>query len=57
MGGKWGYIDEWGNIAIPLQYEHATPFKNGTAKVISEGKEFNIDKAILYTKSLEIPEE
>jgi WG containing repeat len=33
MGGKWGYIDKGGKVAIPLQYDFAGRFKNGHACV------------------------
>jgi hypothetical protein len=42
--GKWGYIDDKQNIVIPFQYEWASPFKNGKAKVTLNGEEFFIDK-------------
>ncbi len=31
--GKWGYIDETGEVALPLIYDRAYNFKNGLARV------------------------
>lgn len=42
--GKWGYMDDKQNVVIPFQYEWASPFKNGKAKVTLNGEEFFIDK-------------
>lgn len=45
--GKFGYIDEWGKLVIPLKYENAFPFsENGLAFVICEnglGGYINVD--------------
>jgi hypothetical protein len=43
-GGKWGFIDTKGNIAIPFQYNHAKSFKNGEADVILDGHSSQISK-------------
>lgn len=32
-GGKWGYIDETGTVALPLIYDRAYSFENGLARV------------------------
>lgn len=43
--GKWGYVDEKQKVVIPFQYEWASPFRNGKAKVTLNGEEYYIDKA------------
>jgi antitoxin component YwqK of YwqJK toxin-antitoxin module len=45
IGGKWGYINEQGRVAITPQYEKARTFRGGMAGVSSDGKTFYaIDK-------------
>ena len=34
MGGKWGYVDKGGTLAIPLLYQFAGQFKNEQACVL-----------------------
>ena len=41
---KYGYIDKTGNIAIPLQYDEARPFKEGHALVKQNGRFHFIDR-------------
>ncbi len=36
--GKWGYIDQEGNIKIPIEYADAHSFKEGLAAVVKKGK-------------------
>lgn len=45
IGGKWGYIDKNGNIAIEPQYEDAKPFNNGYAPVKINGMWGYIDNS------------
>ena len=40
---KIGYIDELGNVAVPIQYEYGEIFDKGKARVILNGREFFID--------------
>jgi hypothetical protein len=35
--GKWGYINQRGEVVIPFKYNFADSFKNGLAKVGTEG--------------------
>ena len=42
--GKWGYIDTCGNIVIPIQYDEASNFSNGTARVKLNEKHYLINK-------------
>jgi len=42
-GGKWGYLDYHGKVVIPLMYDHAKGFSNGTAVVLRGEKEVEID--------------
>ena len=42
-GVKLGYLDELGNVAIPLQYEYAEIFDKGKARVMLDGRQFFID--------------
>lgn len=41
--GLLGYLDESGNVAIPLQYEYAEGFAKGKARVRLKGRDFFID--------------
>jgi len=43
-GKKWGYISRTGKVGIPFQYELATSFVEGAAKVVFDGKVLLIDK-------------
>ncbi len=49
---KWGYIDINGRVVIPLIYDRAFAFQNGTAIVYKDGKMIKIDK-----DGIEIPED
>lgn len=50
---KWGYIDHSGDTVIPCKFDKAYSFeKNGTAKVVQNGKEFRIYKNGEFVKSL-----
>jgi hypothetical protein len=42
--GKWGYIDETGQVAIPYEYDMVTRFSEGYAAVKKEGKWLYINK-------------
>lgn len=42
--GKYGFIDENGNISIDIKYDYANDFSNGRAKVELNGQKFEIDK-------------
>lgn len=44
IDGKWGYLDATGALSIPLQYEDAEDFEEGTAKVQQNGEWITIDK-------------
>ena len=37
-GGKWGYIDGYGKVMIPLEYEEVRNFSEGLAAVRKDGK-------------------
>ena len=37
-GGKWGYIDGYGKVIIPLEYEKVGDFSEGLAAVRKDGK-------------------
>jgi hypothetical protein len=37
QNGKWGYIDMYGRLAIPLQFDAARGFSNGRAEVRKDG--------------------
>lgn len=36
-GGRWGYLDNKGNIVVEAQYESAGEFKDGVAQVTKDG--------------------
>lgn len=42
--GKWGYLNQSGEIVIPLIYEYAHTFKNGYAPIMIHNTFKNIDK-------------
>jgi WG containing repeat len=42
--GKWGYVDRKGKIVIPFQFEYASPFDAGMARVVLNRKAFFINK-------------
>lgn len=42
---KLGYLDERGNVAIPIRYGYAEIFDKGKARVMLNGREFFIDPA------------
>jgi len=42
-GGKWGYINTAGQVAIPLKYDDATSFSDGRAQVTLLDDTFVID--------------
>ena len=42
--GKYGFVDELGDIVIPVQYDYAGYFKDGLAYVLQNGKCGFIDK-------------
>ena len=54
--GLFGFVNEAGELEIPLQFQSAEPFKNGIAKVSLDSKTFYIDKAGITVKYNE-PEE
>lgn len=41
---KWGYINKKGKLAIRAEFEHASPFTDGLAKVVKNGQFIFIDK-------------
>lgn len=43
IGEKIGYLDELGNVAIPIQYEYGEIFDKGKARVMLNGRDFFID--------------
>ncbi|WP_218103880.1 WG repeat-containing protein [Paenibacillus hemerocallicola] len=43
--GKWGYIDKNGDTVVPLRYDHAGPFEDGLATVMTGGSYGLIDKS------------
>ena len=43
-GGKWGYINPKGEVAIPLIYDHADTFSGGVVSVKKNGKWGYIDQ-------------
>ncbi len=43
-GGKWGFVNHKGEIAIPLQYDEAETFEANKAKVRKGSEWFVIDK-------------
>jgi WG containing repeat len=45
MGGKWGYIDKNGMLAIPLLYQFADQFKSGQACVLEAEQWKLIDRS------------
>lgn len=45
QGDKWGYIDEVGNIIIPIQYDDVLSLREGLMPVKKDGQWGYIDKA------------
>jgi hypothetical protein len=43
--GFYGFVNEFGELSIPLQFQSVTPFNNGVAKVFLNDKTFFIDKS------------
>ena len=43
LKGKWGYVDQAGNMVIPAIYEEADWFIDGIASVVLDGKAVRID--------------
>ena len=43
-GGKWGFIDIWGNIVFPAIFDSASIFADGKAKVTIGDNVFSIKK-------------
>lgn len=48
-GKAWGYTDTSGVIQIPMQFEHASPFSEGLARVVKGSKVGFIDKRDKYS--------
>lgn len=44
----WGFIDKTGKLVIDFKYDQVTPFKNGIAEVIVDGKIGYIDRTGKY---------
>lgn len=44
MDGKWGFVDEDGELVLPCQYDDAQSFQNGFAAVCMDGKWGYIDE-------------
>ncbi len=42
-GTKLGYLDEYGQIAVPVQFEYAEVFTRGKARVLLNGRDIDID--------------
>jgi hypothetical protein len=40
---RFGFVDEYAKLVIPLKYEYARPFDRGTARVTVDGRTFLID--------------
>ena len=38
LNGKWGYIDLYGNVVLPLIYDDASFFSEGRVEVKKDGK-------------------
>ncbi|MEZ5306167.1 MAG: WG repeat-containing protein [Pyrinomonadaceae bacterium] len=53
-GGKWGYIDETGDLVIQPQFDKAASFSNGRTKVRKDGREFFLarDGRVAFETSL-----
>jgi len=47
--GKWGFIDEAGDVVIPLQYDYAFPFREGFT-VVRRGEERDGKRAFIDPK-------
>jgi hypothetical protein len=43
IGDKLGFLDEYGDVAIPIKYEYAEIFSQGKARVMLGGRAFFID--------------
>ncbi len=43
LGGRWGYIDTHGCEVVALRYDDAFEYKNGRARVVLNGRPFEID--------------
>ncbi len=41
---QYGYVNEAGELTIPIQFQYASPFKDGMAKVKKDGNFYFIDK-------------
>lgn len=41
---QYGFINDEGNLVIPLAYDYAESFNNGIAKVTKKNRSFYIDK-------------
>ncbi|PJZ64318.1 hypothetical protein CH371_18010 [Leptospira wolffii] len=44
VNGKYGYIDEEGNLIAEIKYDHAADFLNGQAPVVWKGQDLFLDK-------------
>lgn len=54
--GKWGYVDEKGNLIIQYKYEKASDFSSGYAIVEENEKKGIIDASGKWQKTLDIEE-
>lgn len=43
LGGRWGYIDTFGCEVISLRYDDAFEYRNDRARVVLDGRSFEID--------------
>ncbi|PZP49293.1 MAG: hypothetical protein DI598_08220 [Pseudopedobacter saltans] len=43
-GGKWGFLDSAGHVAIPLIYDYVQDFRGDSARVVKGRKKYLIDK-------------
>lgn len=44
LGGRWGYIDTFGCEVIALRYDDAFEYRNDRARVVLDGRSFEIDE-------------
>lgn len=53
-GGKFGFMDKFGNVKIEPKFDSAEDFEGGYALVVIEGKDAVVDKAgkVIYSESI-----
>ena len=52
-GGKWGFIDTTGTVAIPIEYDTVNSFSDGLAFAVQDDKQGFIDKTGEFVIQLE----